>query len=359
MSNVRGVSKRKLKSGKVRWRFYGSYQGKKFYSSAKYLTEGEALLARRQHLEKLAVMGSVNMKLRDVVRARVQDLELNHTIQHAGQTEAYLQKAIDAWGDSVSIYDINRDMIQTLLNAEARRLKQENKNNYRVNGLRTALHALFQFVIDRYELYDFRNPVARIKRFPIETKIKHIPKSWEIDLVLDNLNDKQRELFLFCLQTGCRIGEALRLQVKDLDFDKRLVTLWSRKSKGTNLVYRRVPLPLILDEIKLPSSPNSRVFKHWNKTPTFIDLTIQAINDREGRAQLSKLNPAWKPVTHFNWHNLRHRACSLWLKENMVIYEVMQRLGHRNVQTTMRYAQLLKFTNFTLMEGEEIDSWDF
>ena len=110
---------------------------------------------------------------------------------------------------------------------------------------------------------------------------------------------------------------------------------------------------MILDEMKLSVNPVSRVFKHWNKTPTFIDLTIQAINDREGRANLQELSKgAWKPVVHFNWHNLRHRACSLWLKENMVIYEVMQRLGHRNVQTTMRYAQLLKFTNFTLMEGE-------
>lgn len=362
MAKVTGVSKRRLKNGKVRWRYFGSFKGKKFYSSAKYLSEAEALLARRQHLERLAAMGSTDMKLRDVIRERIESIELNHTRNHANQTEAYLQKAVDAWGDDISIYNINRDMVQKLLNDEARRLKVEGKNNYRVNGLRTALHALFSFVIDRYELYDFRNPVSRVKRFSIETKVKHIPEQWEIDLVTDNLNDKQRKLFLFVLQTGCRIGEALRLRVKDLDFDKRLVTLWSRKSKGSNLVYRRVPMPLIMDDIKseLSVNQNKRVFKHWTKTPTFIDLTIQEINDREKRGNLEKLSKGhWKPITRFNWHNLRHRATSLWLNDNMAIYEVMARLGHNNVKTTMRYSQLLKFTNFTLMEGEEVDSWDF
>jgi len=356
-----GVSKRKLNSGKVRWRYYGSYKGQKFYSSAKYLNEGDALVARREHLERLATKGTTHMKLGDVVRQRIEELELQHTLQYAVQSEAYLQIAIDAWGSDIPIFDINRDMIQRLLNAEARRLKQAGKNNYRVNSLRMALHALFQWVIDRYDLVDMRNPLAKIKKFPIATKVKHIPENWELDMVEENLNAKQRLLFLFCLQTGCRIGEALNLKAKDLDHDKKLVTLWSRKSRGGSLIYRKVPMPLIVDEIKLPSSPNARIFKTWRKTPTFIDLTIQRINKEGPKVDLSSWTKTWrfKPIKHFNWHNLRHRACSLWLKDNLPIYEVMHRLGHRNLGVTMQYAQLLGFTKFTLMEGEEVDSWDF
>jgi integrase len=356
-----GVSKRRLQSGKVRWRYYGSFKGEKFYSSAKYLTEADCILARRDHLERLASRGTVKMKLGDCVRQRIQELELQHTMQHAGQTEAYLQKAIDKFGTDISILDIDRNMIQSLLNSEARRLKKAGKGNYRVNGLRTSLHALFQTVIDRYELINFRNPVSKIKRYPIETKVKHIPDQWELDMVENELNAKQRLLFLFCLQSGCRISEAINLTVKDIDYDKRLVTLWSRKSKGSSLVYRKVPLPLIIDEIgrkKLPSSPNVRIFKTWRKTPTFIDLTVQKINNRERKANLAGWNAGWKPITHFNWHNLRHRACSLWLQDDMPIYEVMHRLGHKNLSVTMGYAQLLGYSKFTLIEGQEVDPYD-
>jgi len=329
-------------------------------SITKALEKGDALVSRTAHLERMASNGTI-LKLGDVVRMRIEEIELQHTMLYAVQTEAYLQKAVDAWGKDLSIFDINRDMIQRLLNSEANRLKRAGKDNYAANRLRTALNALFQWAIDRYDFVDQRNPVARTKKFSITERVKYVPEQWELDMVEQNLNAKQRLLFLFVLQTGCRLGEALNLQVKDLDFDKRLVTLWSRKSKATDLVFRRVPMPLIVDEFKLPSSHNARIFKTWSSHPDFIDRTIQRVNEKNATGVLSNWQETWKTkmVTRFNWHNLRHRACSQWLKDNMPIYEVMHRLGHKKPEVTMAYAQLLGYSHFTLMESQEVDSWDF
>jgi hypothetical protein len=47
------------------------------------------------------------------------------------------------------------------------------------------------------------------------------------------------------------------------------------------------------------------------------------------------------------------------LSSGMPIYEVMVRVGHKNVMVTMAYAQLLGFTKFTLVEGYEVDPYDF
>ena len=295
-----------------------------------------------------------HMKLGDVVRMRIEQIELQHTMLYAVQAEVYLQKAIDAWGKHTPIFDINRDMIQRLLNSEASRLKRAGKDNYAAKRLRTALHSLFQWTINRYGLVDQRNPVARTKKFPITEKGKYVPEQWELDMVEQNLNAKQRLLFLFVLQTGCRLGEALNLKVKDLDFDKRLVTLWNRKSKRTNLVYRCVPMPSIVDEFKLPSSPNARIFKTWSSHPVFLDKTIQRVNKKNATGDLSNWQETWKTkmMTRFNWHNLRHRACSLWLKDNMPIYEVMHRLGHKNLAVTKAYAQLLGYSQCTFMESQ-------
>ena len=330
-------------------------------SITKALEKGDALVSRSAHLERMASNGTIRMKLGDVVRMRIEEIELQHTMLYAVQTEAYLQKAIDAWGKDLSIFDINRDMIQRLLNSEANRLKRAGKDNYAANRLRTALHALFQWAIDRYDLVDQRNPVARTKKFPITERVKYVPEQWELDMVEQNLNTKERLLFLFVLQTGCRLGEALNLKVKDLDFDKRLVTLWSRKSKATNLVFRRVPMPLIVDEFKLPSSHNALIFKTWSSHPVFLDKTIQRVNEKNATGVLSNWQETWKTkmMTRFNWHNLRHRACSQWLKDNMPIYKVMHRLGHKKPAVTMVYAQLLGFSHFTLMGSQEVDSWGF
>jgi integrase len=357
-----GVSKRRLQSGKVRWRYYGSYSGRKFYSSAKYLNEGECLVARRQHLERLATKGTHHMKLGDCVRQRIEDIEVRYSQRYAVQSEAFLQIAIDRFGADIPLFDISRDQIQSLLNSEALRLKKAARDNYSVNQLRSCLHSLYQWAIDRWEL-QVPNPVTKIRKYPIQEKTKYIPEEWELELIEKNLNPKQRLLFLFCLQTGARIGECLNLRAKDLDFEKRLVTLWSRKAKGSSLIYRKVPMPLIMDEVRVPKSPNARIFKTWSSHPLFLRNAILRINKERAEApDMTHWTPTWtkpKLITYFSWHNLRHACVSRLLTQGVPIYEVMVRVGHKNVMVTMAYAQLLGFTKFTLIEGYEVDSWDF
>jgi integrase len=357
-----GVSKRRLQSGKVRWRYYGSYKGEKFYSSAKYLNEGECLVARSAHLERLATKGTNHMKLGDCVRMRIEELELRHTQRYAVQCEAYLQIAVDRFGADTPLFDISRDQIQSLLNSEARRLKGNGSDNYSVNRLRTDLHALIQWTIDRYEL-KAHNVVTKIPKFPIQERTKYIPEDWELELVEKYLNPKQRLLFLFVLSSGCRVGEALKLRAKDIDFDKGLVSLQSRKSKDGSLIIRKIPMPLMCKELRVPKSPNSRVFKTWNRHPAFLLKCIDRINrERDKVPDLSHWHSSWgkpKKIQRFNWHNLRHAFVGKLLTQGVPIYEVMLRVGHKNVMITMAYARSLGFEKFTLLEGYEVDPYDF
>jgi len=161
------------------------------------------------------------------------------------------------------------------------------------------------------------------------------------------------------LQSGCRVGEALNLRAKDLDFEKRLVTLWSRKAKGSSLILRKVPMPLVCDEFRVPSKPNTRIFKTWSSHPLFLRNTIIRINkELDKEPDMSHWASTWtkpKLITYFFWHNLRHACVIRMLSSGMPIYEVMVRVGHKNVMVTMAYAQLLGFTKFTLVEGYEVD----
>lgn len=354
-----GVSKRKLNSGKVRWRYYGSYKGRKFYSSAKYLNEAECLVARREHLERLASRGTHYMKLGDCIRQRIRDLELRHTQRHADQVGAQLQKLEDRFGADRELFDISRVEIQDLLDREALRLRKAGSDSWMANRLRTDAHALFQWAIDRYELTKAHNPVSKIQRYPL-TKVspKYIPKEWELDLIENSLNPKQRLLFLFCRHTGARIGECLRLRAKDCDFDKRMLTLFSRKSKGQSLIARKIPMPLMIDKLRIPKNPNTRIFKSWSRHPSFLLKTIDRINAERAKApDLTHWTPTWKKpklITRFNWHSLRHAFTGKLLSEGHSIYNVMRRLGHSNVLMTMHYARSLGFDNLEPVEGYEI-----
>ena len=184
------------------------------------MSEADALVARRSHLETLATRGSCQMKLGDCIRQRIRDLELRHDNQrHSSQVEAQLQRFEDHFGANRELFDISRVEIQDLLDRDALRLKKQGYDNYSVNRFTTNIHALYEWAIDRWDIH-VPNPVSKIKKYPIKEKTKHIPEEWELELIEESLNPKQRDLFLFVLQTGCRVGEALNLRAKDLDFEK-------------------------------------------------------------------------------------------------------------------------------------------
>jgi integrase len=159
---------------------------------------------------------------------------------------------------------------------------------------------------------------------------KYIPSDWDMYNARSNLNRPQKKLFDFVDQTGCRIDEALRLRRKDVDED--YVTLWTREAKNSDLTPRLIPRPDCLKDKNLPPGEDDRVFSTWSRYPRFIDEAIYG---------LQKDDPN---VKKWSWHNLRHRRASLWAKGGMPTIEIMERLGHNNIETTMKYLQLLGFS---------------
>ena len=187
--------------------------------------------------------------------------------------------------------------------------------NHKVNAMIRGLKATFNYGIKTLDL-TIKNPVNNLEFYSIDIKLKHIPTDKEISDTREKLNSRQAELFDFVDQTGCRIMEAVRLHSKDVGQDH--VVLYTRKSKNSNLTPRIIPRPECLKEIR-----EGRIFPEWNSHPRFLG-----------------------DVVDWNWHNLRHRRASIWANSGMPIFEIMSRLGHNNMSTTMRYLQLLGFTKF-------------
>lgn len=155
-----------------------------------------------------------------------------------------------------------------------------------------------------------------VEFLPIDLKIKYIPTDTEIEAVRKLLTPDQLFLFDFVEESGARIMEAVRLDWPDVKND--VVILKTRKAKNSNLTPRLIPKP---ECIKLLTG-EGKVFKQWTAYPRFL----------EDKA-------SW------NWHALRQRWASIWATSGMSIFEIMVRLEHQNMQTTMRYLQLLGFSH--------------
>ena len=341
-----GAGKRKLAKG-IRWRFFGSYRGVKYYSKAIYETRADALKAEKEHLIELA-SGVAGTGLKQLTQERLKDMEvLGRSDKYIRANKRYFDMMLAEWGN-VAVENIKKAQVKSLLNREAARLRNTGKTMHKANEMLRCVKAFFQWCIDIHDI-QMSNPLKGQPLFPIEIKLKHIPSEWELLLVRGNINEDQENLLDFCDETGCRIDEALRFEVEHINGSN--IILWTRKAKNSNLTPRKLPKPDVLDRMELPST--GRIFKTWNDYPKFLGLVTK---------ELAAKGDIAKP---FSWHHLRHRRCSIWADSGMTIWELMARMGHSNLSTTQRYVQLLgfkgeptyEFTSTEFKSEEEHDAY--
>jgi integrase len=105
-------------------------------------------------------------------------------------------------------------------------------SNHNYNAHRKDLSALWAFAIKQLGM-TIANPCHAIDKMPWTPKNKFIPSEdiiLKLILAADPKSDEQ-DLLLVVIHTLGRIDEVLRMKWEDVNFEKRTVTLWTRKCK--------------------------------------------------------------------------------------------------------------------------------
>ncbi len=141
---------------------------------------------------------------------------------------------------------------------------------------------------------------------------------------------------MLSMETGLRPVELCNLKVKDLDLEKRLIYPTTAKHGNPRILKISQTLTSILKEwiIKNNLNPNDKLFKG--------DADYYGKKFRETRNKLAKKlkDPSIKNI---RLYDLRHyRATTLYDKTRDILL-VKQQLGHKKIETTLRYTQLIHF----------------
>jgi integrase len=157
-------------------------------------------------------------------------------------------------------------------------------------------------------------------------------------------------LFSVTLALGLRLGEALGLQWRDVDFDAKTlrVARAAQWIKG-ELTYvepksersrRTIPLPAFACEVleKLRAERRAERFakgRPWkDDAPVFASTVGTPIDDSNARKAFKEiLNAAGLP--HMRIHDLRHTCATLLLAQGVHPRVVMETLGHSQYSLTM------------------------
>lgn len=154
-------------------------------------------------------------------------------------------------------------------------------------------------------------------------------------------NLRLRRLVIFLLNTGARRGEALALEWRDVDFGRKIVTLYTTKhaAKGRKAKPRYIPMNAALQELlsgmpKESEASGGKVFegsRNWNR----------------------EFNRAWELSGKGSCriHDLRHTFASHLVMGGTPLPVVMELLGHSTIAMTMRYSHLTPEAKETAVAG--------
>jgi integrase len=176
-----------------------------------------------------------------------------------------------------------------------------------------------------------KNPVSSLKFFSEANRTRFLT-SEELDRLRGVMSPDDWKLVAFAVETGLRRGEQFSLRWNQVDLENEVLTLPMPKGGKT----RHVPLSEGAKTIL--RSFDSFLRSAW-VFPGLKDVT----HPMDSRAFLRRsFEPGLRRagITGACWHSLRHTAASRRVMAGVDLVSVKEILGHRDIETTLRYAHL-------------------
>ncbi len=151
-----------------------------------------------------------------------------------------------------------------------------------------------------------------------------------------------RELVIFALHTGMRMGEILEQTWRWVDFSRRTITVFrSKNGERRTIPMNQTVLSVLKEKAKLRSLKTELVFC----SKVFTPLEAGHLR-RSFRLALRKAE-----IEDFHFHDLRHTFATNLVQAGVDLYKVQRLLGHKSPVMTQRYAHHYPES---LREGVEI-----
>jgi len=156
-------------------------------------------------------------------------------------------------------------------------------------------------------------------------KLPFIPTEEEIDSLISAAGKKTATLLQLLKETGMRIGEAVQTKWIDVDLQRRVITVTPEKGSRPRILPMSEKLIAMLQHLPRKSE---LVFP-----ASYKGITLNFYRQRKNIAE--KLgNPRIRKIS---LHTFRHWKGTMEYHKTKDIIHVQQRLGHRNIQSTMIY----------------------
>ena len=310
------------------------------------ITNDMALVLTQYQLEKLKEILENNLK-----KVEINILTDEKEKQQIKETnDNYINiflSAKEIEGCSTRTLKYYREIIEKLINTidkpikeiqteEIRKYLADYKENTRCNAvtidnLRRVLSSFFAWLED--EDYIIKSPVRRIHKVKTPTIIKETLTDENLEKLRDTSNCI-RDLVLIELlySTGIRVGELIKLNISDINFEDRSCKVFGKGNKQREVYFDARTKIHLKQYINTRQDENEALFVSKNKPYQRLSIAgIELIVRKLGlETEINKVHP----------HKFRRTLATMAIDKGMPIEQVQKLLGHVKIETTMHYAMV-------------------
>ena len=146
------------------------------------------------------------------------------------------------------------------------------------------------------------------------------------------VSDRDRALFAICLFTGCRISEALALQVTDIK--NKTITFRKSTTKG-KLKTRTIDIPGSLTKYLAEYSPLPNPYNPYLFPSRISKPLTRSMADKLLRAACSRIG-----VEGVSTHSFRRTALTQMHNAGIPLRHIQEISGHNDLGTLQRYLEV-------------------
>lgn len=209
--------------------------------------------------------------------------------------------------------------------------KRSDCSKVTIDNIRRILSTFFSWLED--ENYVIKSPVRRIHKIRTGKILKEIYTDEHLEIMHDNCKEI-RDLAIIDLlnSTGIRVGELVKLNIDDIDFNERECIVEGKGDKQRRVYFDAKT------KIHLQNYLNSRVDDNKALFVSLIQpynrLNISEIEIRM-RTLGKKLN-----INKLHPHKFKRTLATRAIDKGMPIEQVQHLLGHQKIDTTLQYAMV-------------------
>ena len=265
------------------------------------------------------------------------DYSIIQTFMAAKRVEGCSEKSMHYYDSTIrnalssidkSVKDISTDDLRHYLDEYQRR---SGASRVTVDNIRRILSSFFAWLEE--EFYIVKSPVRRIHKVKTGKVVKETYTDEALELMRDSC-DNARDLAMIDIlsSTGMRVGELVKLNRDDIDFQNRECIVTGKGNKQ-RIVYFDARTKIHLQNYLRERKDNNEALFVTLLAP-YNRLQISGVEIRL-RHIGKDLN-----MTKVHPHKFRRTLATMAIDKGMPIEQVQHLLGHQSLDTTLQYAMV-------------------